>query len=206
MLTDDPDMRGMNVRRGREGILVGVGAGLALVLLLVLQSFIGSGLLSTRTLTLTTTVTVSTIPEAYEQVASAHANRLLLLASRNVSAILRGYESNATVAWTGQAAGLQGNYAGIGNRSEEIGSVLDIFPGSLTNLTLSHENQTIVGAQGGYRVNSTFYWAGFSPSAGRLSGRIAAQDSYVHVGNAWLIASETWTWLAFNCEFPFCPL
>ncbi|MDA4115700.1 MAG: hypothetical protein OK442_04000 [Thaumarchaeota archaeon] len=41
----------------REGILIGVGAGLTLMILLVLQSFIGSGLLSTRTVTLTTTLT-----------------------------------------------------------------------------------------------------------------------------------------------------
>ena len=198
-------MRGVNVW-GREGILIGAGAGLTLVVLLVLQSFVGSGLLRTRTVTLTTTAAVSTIPEAYEQVTSTYANRLLLLDSRNVSAILSGYESNATVEWTGQAAGLQGNYAGIGNGSGEIGSVLDIFPASLTNLTLSHENQTIVGVQGGYWVDSTFYWAGFSPKAGNLSGSIAAQDLYVHVGNIWLIASETWTWLSFNCEFPFCPL
>jgi Na+-transporting NADH:ubiquinone oxidoreductase subunit NqrD len=69
MLTNEPDMRGIDTR-GREGILVGAGAGLALIVLLVLQSLIGSGLLSTRTVTSTTTAAVSTVPDAYEQVAS----------------------------------------------------------------------------------------------------------------------------------------
>jgi len=205
MLTDDPDMRGMNVR-GREGILVGVGAGLAIVVLLVLQSFIGSGLLSTRTVTSTTTTAVSTIPDAYEQVASTYANRLLQLDARNVSALLSGYESNATVVWTGDAMGLQGNYTGMGNGSGEIGRVFEYIPGSMINLTLSNENQTIVRVQGGYWVNSTFDWAGYSSLAGPVGGSVAAQDSYVYVGNTWLIARETWTFLSFRCEFPSCGL
>jgi len=200
-------MRAVSTQGNGGGILIGVGAGLAIVLLLVLQSFIGSGILGTKTVTSTTTVTtVSTVPDAYEQVASAYANHLLLLDSRNVSALLSGYESNATVVWTGDAMGLQGNYTGIGNGSGEIGRVFEYIPGSMINLTLSNENQTIGGVQGGYWVNSTFDWAGYSSLAGPVGGSVAAQDSYVYVGNTWLIARETWTFLSFSCEFPSCGL
>jgi hypothetical protein len=80
----------------RGSILVGVGAGLTLIILLVLQSFIGSGLLSARTVT-STTITTSLPTEEYSQVSSAYANHLLMLGSRNVSALLSRYESNATV-------------------------------------------------------------------------------------------------------------
>jgi hypothetical protein len=63
--------------------------------------------------------------------------------------LLSGYESNATLEITGQAAGLRGNYTGIGDGPGQIGSVLDIFTGRMVNLTLSDETQTIVGAPRG---------------------------------------------------------
>jgi hypothetical protein len=47
--------------RERDGIFVGAGAGLTLIVLLVLQSFIGSGLLSTRTVTVTVTQAPSSL-------------------------------------------------------------------------------------------------------------------------------------------------
>lgn len=204
MRTSEPDMPRMNAG-GRGGILIGVGAGLALIVLLVLQSFIGSGLLSTRTVTSTTTVTTSLPNEDYSQVAGAYANHLFVVSSRNVSALLSGYESNATVEWTGR---LEGNYTGAGNGLGEIGRALALFPGNTVNLTLSEESQTIVGAQGDRLVvGSTFSWYGFSSTAGNISGVIAAQDSYAYVGNTWLIARETWTWVSLDCQYPggICP-
>lgn len=192
-------MREMNAR-GREGLLVGAGAGLMLIVLLVLQSLIGSGLLSTRMVTTTATVTTPLPAGDYNQVVSAYTNHLSVLSSRNVSALLSGYESNSTVEWTGEAAGLQGNYTGEG-----IGRVLTTLLGHMVNFTLSNETQPLVGVQGRYwSVNSTFHWAGYSTVDGILTGTIAAEDSYVHVGDTWLIASETWTWLSFTCQFPAC--
>src|ERR1022692_2761992 len=173
-------MQGMSAR-GRDGIFIGVGAGVMLIVLLVLQSFIGSGLFSTRTVT--TTVTVSTIPIAYEQVSSAYADRFLLYDAENVSALLSGYESNATVEWTGEAQGLAGNYTG----SNEISPLLAFFPGKMSNLTVAIDNQTPVVSKGGYLViNSTFDFAGYSAVDGKISGKIAAQDSYAYVGGTWL--------------------
>jgi len=55
-----------------KGAFIGIGAGLTLIILLVLQSLTGSGLLSTRVVTTTTTAAVSTVPDAYQQVASAY--------------------------------------------------------------------------------------------------------------------------------------
>jgi len=194
----------MNTRE-REGILVGVGAGLTLIVLLVLQSFVGSGTLATTTVTSTTTATVSTIPAAYEQVASDYANHLLLLDARNASALLSGYESNATVEWTGDTGGLAGNYIGTGNGSGEFGGVLDYFLTDMVNLTVSNENQTIATFQGGHWViNSTFDWVAYNSDDGNISGIVAAQDSYAHVGNTWVIARETWNWLSLDCQFPAC--
>jgi hypothetical protein len=191
-------MRAANTRE-RDGILIGAGAGLTLIVLLILQSFVGSGLLSTRTVT--ATVTVSTIPIAYEQVSSAYANRFLLYDAKNVSALLNGYESNATVDWTGEAQGLAGNYTG----SNEISPLLAFFPGKMVNLTVTIDNQTPVVLKGGYlAINSTFDFAGYSTVDGKISGTIAAEDSYTYVGSTWLIARETWNTLTFYCVFPAC--
>jgi len=186
-----------------------VGAGLALIVLLVVQAATSSGSFVTRTdtVTSTTTAVVLTIPDSYEQVSSAYANHLLLLESRNVSALLSGYENNATVEWTGAMPGLNGNYAGRGNGSGEIGKVFEYFPGEMVNLTLTNENQTIAGVQGGYWIiNSTFDWVGYIHNAGNISGIVSAQDSYSYVGNTWLIARETWNFAAFDCNIPACPL
>jgi hypothetical protein len=187
--------------RERDGILVGAGAGLTLIVLLVLQSFIGSGLLSTRTVT--STATVMALPtEDYSQVASAYTNHLFTLNSMNMSALLGEYESNATIEWRGQLTGLAGNYTGSNN----ISRLLGVFPGRMVNLTLTNQNQPIVvGVQLNYLVvSSTFDFYGFDSFDGNINGIITAQDSYTSVSNTWLIARETWTWISFFCEFPGC--
>ncbi len=163
----------MNDRREREGLLVGVGAAITLIVLIALQSFLGSGLLSTRTVTSTTTAAASTIPDAYQQVASQYTNHLLHLDSRNVSALLSDYESNATVEWRGAIIGQTGNYTGSSNIDILLRST---FAGKLDSLYLSNERQTI-GPKGGYWiVNSTFDFRGHNPIVGVTNGTIVAQD------------------------------
>ena len=192
-------MQEMNTRE-REGVLVGVGAGLTLIVLLVLQSLIGTGLLSTRTVTVTSTTTtaLSTIPDAYDQVGSAYANHRLLLDSDNISALVSEYERNATIEWTGAAGGLTGNFTGLGT----IGIKLRSFTGQSDNFSLSNESQTM-GAKGSdWVVNSTFNFYGYSQAEGKINTTITAQDSYAHVGNAWLISRETWNFTNYDLQYP----
>lgn len=176
-----------------------MGAGLTLVLLLVLQLLIGSGLFSTRTVTSTTTVTtVSTVPDAYGQLANSHANYLALLNSSDTAALKSEYESNATVTWKGADPGLAGIYTGLPN----IGILLGSFRGKFVNFSVSSESQTIAAKGGSGMVNSTLYISAYSTIVGKTSMVIAAEDSYVRVGDKWLIASETWTFLSFDEQFP----
>jgi hypothetical protein len=182
--------------RERDGILVGAGAGLTLIVLLILQSFIGSGFLSARTVTSTTT-TLSTPTEEFNQVASAYADHLLQLDSDNISGLVSGYERNATVEWTGLVAGLVGNYSGSGDIEILFGSSF----GKTVNFSVSNESQT-VAPRGIYCVvNSTFNFSGNNQIEGNINASIAAQDAYVHVGNTWLIANETWNYLSFYDQF-----
>jgi hypothetical protein len=152
-----------------------VGTGLTLIVLLVLESFIGNGLFSTKTITVTatTTVTDSTAQIGYEQVANAYADRFLLFDTRNVSALLNEYESNATVELTG--IGGSRNFTG----SSSIAQFLATFPGKMKNLTVTVETQTpaVVSKGDYYVINSTFEFAGCSTLDGNISGKIAAQDS-----------------------------
>ena len=164
-----------------------------------MQLLVGSGLFSTRTVTSTTTVTiVSTVPDAYAQIASIHANYLALLNSSDTAALKSEYESNATVVWKGEAPGLVGNYTGLLN----IGILLGSFRDPFLNFSVSNETQIITPKGNLWIVNSTFDIHGYGSVVGNTDIAIAAEDSYVHVGNTWLIANETWNFLTFNMQFP----
>src|ERR1700733_4264710 len=62
----------------------------------------------------TTTVTAS---DAYSEgeVANAYATHVAQLSGRDITALAGGYESNATVYWTGDAFELAGTYSGVTN-------------------------------------------------------------------------------------------
>jgi hypothetical protein len=183
------------VQRERDGILIGAGAGLTLIVLLVLQSFIGSGLFSTRTVTVTVTDS-----DAYEQVSDAYAYHLMVLNARNINAVPGEYESNATVEWTGVNPGLNGNYSGAGNIKILWGS----FIGKLTNFSLSNEYQSLgeVNGSNAWMVNSTFNFNGYDVVVGNINGTVVAQDLYAHVNGTWLIAREIWNFTQFNMPPP----
>jgi hypothetical protein len=81
--------------------------------------------ISMPTRTITTTLTA---PDAYDQVASTYANHLLLLSSKNTSALVSEYESNASVTWTGRVPGLMSFY----NGSKTINLLFNTVLGKMT--------------------------------------------------------------------------
>jgi hypothetical protein len=150
---------------------------------------------------LTTVSTVSTVPDTYDQIASIYAGQLLLLDAKNASALVNRYEGNATIDWKGLAGGCEGNYTGSKSISQLLGGLLN----NADYFLVSNETQKM-GTEGNrWVVNSTFDVAGHGngskPFAGNFEITIAAQDSYFHVGNTWLIASETWNFLDFEGSF-----
>jgi hypothetical protein len=181
-------MQMAGTRRTKDGLLIALGAALMLIVLLVLQSFVGGGLFSMRT------VTVSTA-DAYEQVANAYADHLTQMTARNIPALVSGYESNATVEWTGGVGGLTGKYSG----STDIGILLTSFFGKLYNSSLSNEYQSI-GVKGDVSVvNATFDFQGNSTVVGKVNGTVISRDVYEHAhGSSWLISRETWNFTRFN--------
>jgi hypothetical protein len=158
---------------------------------------------TTMTSTLISVSTVSTVPDAYDQVASTYANRLLLLDAMNTSALVSGYEANATVEWKGNSGGCDGNWTG------EIAKPLGALLANDTHFLVSNETQTIRVEGNYWIVNATFDFVGNSstdksialPYVGTFEGAIAVRDSYVHVGATWLVTSETWNFIRFDSLF-----
>jgi hypothetical protein len=180
--------------------------GIVLLLVGVLLGYV-YGINSTPPRTSTTTETkLASSPDSYNQVASTYVNQLLLLAnSKNASAVTIRYESNATIQWKGNVAGLEGYGPDVGNYTgtKNITAVLGIFmTHHVGNLLISNETQAIVPEGKYWVVNSTFDFTGNSSIVGSFKGTIAAQDSYAQVGNTWLIAMETWNFLNYTEQFP----
>jgi hypothetical protein len=181
----------MNSKR----VLLGSG-----IVLLLLGTF--SGYLYGISLAPTRNVTLSTAPDAYNQVASTFTNQLLRLDSKNIQSLTSGYEVNATVEWKGKAGACYGNYSG----SAEIGTMLHRFLANVTYIFLSNVSQSI-GTEGNrWVVSSTFNFTGNSSVIGAFEGTVTAQDSYVKIGNTWLISSETWNFSRYVTSFLGGPL
>ena len=122
--------------------MIGIGAALALTILIVLQSFIGSGLFGARTVTVVTT----SDDYKFEQVSNAYANHLAQFTTRSIPAIVSGYESNATVEWTGLTPGKTGNSPGIAGNYSGSASITILtgeFIARLVNFSLSNQNEVL---------------------------------------------------------------
>lgn len=161
------------------------------------------------TTTLSTTVTtVSTSLDAYGQVANSFADHLVVLSSRNASAIVGQYEENASVTWTGNVGGLQGIY----NGTKVIFLLMNAsFIGGAESFSIGNATHTIVDiSNDSALINSSFdisgtnytFWLG-GPVA-RFNGTVSAQDFYVYSPSrdVWLISTETWNFVSTDLEYP----
>jgi hypothetical protein len=198
------------ITRKSEGILIGTGAGLAMIVLLVLQSVTGGALFGTKTVTITATTTQQ--PEGV--VSGLFAEHMLLLDSRNVSAIVGQYEGNATITWTSdgqcECNSLNGNYTGIANITHLMnqllfgtnanGSGFGMQSFMAENLTQKIAATSDVSVM----VNSTFAIVEHSIAQGNINGTISAQNSYVYSASnrTWLISRESWNFLSYYVQNP----
>jgi hypothetical protein len=208
-LKNELDMRGVNAR-DRDGILIGAGAGLTLTVLLVLQSFIGGGLLGTKTVT----AAVTSIQQPAGLASGLLAEHMLLLDSRNVSAVVGQYEGNATITWTSEGQcecdSLNGNYVGTANMTQLMKQLLlGINANGYGFRTQSFMAQNLIQTAAAtsnisVMVNSTFVIVEQSIAQGKINGTVSAQDSYVYsaTGRTWLISRESWDFLSFYVQNP----
>lgn len=138
---------------------------------------------------------------ALDRVNGSFSAHMALLALRNVSAILTQYETNCTVTWTGNAAGLAGLYSGV----NDTRILLTDFLGRANSFIIENvtEVMAIRSADSGM-VNSSFIFRGQSPLQGNFSGSIAAEDFFVFSSatDTWSISQEIWNFRSLEYQFP----
>ncbi|HEV2390684.1 MAG TPA: hypothetical protein VGS04_08175 [Nitrososphaerales archaeon] len=129
---------------------------------------------------------------------------LLLFTTRNVSAIVSQYESNANITWWNVEcfSGIYSNQTTIallmnfvfGYKLPTIGSPLAPHGFSVDNVT---QTRIVSLANGSVLVNSTFGLAA-QHAQGNFNATISAQDlySYSETGGTWLISEESWHFLS----------
>ena len=119
--------------------------------------------------------------------------------SRNVGALGDFYSTDAAVSWLGQAAGLAGNYNGVGNIRILYGSSI----GKTTYLVanISNFKETVVNPSN-ENVSFTFIQNGHSSVVGNLSITVDVHQQWNYIGNQWQIVKETWNYVVFQEEFP----
>jgi hypothetical protein len=160
-----------------------------------------------QTTTDTTTITSTTTPTqtTSDTASDSFAQHLLLFSSRNVSAILSGYEPSANVTWENlpclggiyPIAGNNGNFTQgldifFGNNKVVLG-FQTVFVGNLTRTTMTRVSN------GSVLLNSTFGIVGLA-STGNFTATVSAQDSYTYstTRGTWLISQETWHFLTYD--------
>lgn len=154
---------------------------------------------STRS-TLTTTTVFGSIPSELE-VSASFTNHLVTLQSRNFSAVIAQYETNATVEWAGTGAGTNGSYSTseieLLFREGLFGKALSFAIENVTFQSLSVEPHSAT-------LQSNFEFRGNSTRCGEFTGMISAQDSFSYstTTRIWLISQEDWNFSSLIEQFP----
>ncbi|MDG6928687.1 MAG: hypothetical protein JRN29_01390 [Nitrososphaerota archaeon] len=131
-------------------------------------------------------------------VSTAFASHLNLISTRDVTSLMQGYESNATVVWEGNAAGLQGTYPGSDNIQilySKALSTASVFQVTNTSYSVRSPGTNLAV------VNASVAMTGNSSILGSINGTISVQVNYVYTTGAWMISQETWNFKVFNVQY-----
>jgi type II secretory pathway pseudopilin PulG len=156
-------------------------------------------------LTMSSRGAVST--ESANEIRSAYAAHFKNIESQNLTAVVRGYENNASIDFKGNVSSLAGHYAGLASILVLYQSVLSPNVFGTVNLTNMSYDVNVLGG-GKAIVNSTFTMhgnstmfstlRGGSPAPGTYTASVSSGVTYVRLGTAWLISAETWDFITFD--------
>jgi hypothetical protein len=121
--------------------------------------------------------------------------------SRNVTALGNFYVPNATVIWTGNAAGLTGTYDGQNNIRILYGSTI----GKETSLNASaadyaQKNITPFDANVTFTLNTS----GNSSEVGKVIIQANVSQDWNYTGGEWQIVKEDWNYATFDEQLAGC--
>jgi hypothetical protein len=179
------------------GVVVFVAVGIA-VELVFLPKASSSGTATTTT-TATTVYCASGCPAPSTPLKTAVDKWVSDFNSRDVTGLGNFYGQDATVAWTGQAPGLTGNYVGLGNIRILFGSSIGKTTFLVANISNYQEKPT---NPSNVNVTLTLDMRGNSSVVGALGITIQASQVWNYVGGQWQIVQETWNYTTFNEQFP----
>jgi hypothetical protein len=140
-------------------------------------------------------------PNDYDQVSASFSNHLQQLSARNVSALVGGYQSNATVVFEGNAPGFIGSYKGADNLNVLFRSILGKYANYTTSFVLGNQTNRLTVSDDTALVNSSFDFAERGGLLGSLNATVIAQTSYIHQGSSWLISRESWNFTRFEMQY-----
>lgn len=146
----------------------------------------------TTTTSATTQTTLTINPAQIRSVFDDHLNKI---SARDIPVLLNDYEPNAVVTWTGNTAGLGGNYSGTGNIRLLYAAALS----TAQKITLTPTNYTqSVVAPDRVLVSTTLNMSGSSQILGPFNGTIVAKIVFTYDNGAWKIINEAWDYKVFN--------
>jgi ketosteroid isomerase-like protein len=119
--------------------------------------------------------------------------------SMNVSSIVQGYASNATVRFDVQGPGQPGtgNHTGTKNIGNLFGgSIFQEF--AVPNFTAMNSTVKVDGNTA--TLDSTFIMSGYNAAGNPQSAKVSAHDVYSRSSHDWLVSYEVWTF-----AFPAAP-
>lgn len=150
-----------------------------------------------------------------QEVMGAFAAHLQSIESHNVTALVAQYESNATLNLVCSPNGFIGVYTGTYNinilyhvmfNSTVAGTMnfTDFSPGILASVSGEIIVNSTFNAQGSESASSITAFSGGANFTQPWTKSVRLGDSYVDVGNAWLISSEIWTFGDINTVYNTC--
>ena len=123
------------------------------------------------------------------------------ISSRNVTGLGDLYARNATVVWSGDAAGLSGTYDGQPNIKILYGSTIGKDTGA--NASIANYVQKFA-ANTNANVSFTLNIRGNSTEAGAVMILANASQEWKYAAGQWQIVKENWDYTTFDEQIAFC--
>jgi len=209
-----PEPQGL--RTGSKGTstrqLRAVSKAVTLVAAVVIVAIIGAAffLVSTPTGTKTSTTPTAVISTTTSSTTTSSATQpqtpppgaieafiqhLNKVSSRDIPSVLADYQDNAVVVWTGNTAGLGGEYDGVSNirllyaSALSTATTINLIPSNLRSINNSATQVT---------VNSTLTLSGNSNILGKFNGTVVGATVFSYTNGAWKITRENWDYKTLN--------
>lgn len=135
-------------------------------------------------------------PLPFSQIGSLYASHLESISSLNLTSIMGGYESNATLVFGGPAVNATG-CAGTYHGQAAVGSLFKGFLSQFGSLTLTNSTYSAHDYQDYATVKASLDFIG-TRSGTTMPGRISGETVYFYTDGEWVISYEVWSFTSYG--------